>query len=110
MTFDLGQGAGTSLTDGVTLGDFLSKNGVTTNSLRAFEHARRSVTLPLVKASRQIGAATAWGGPLGPRVNATILRTIAAKITPRLLKRDARSHAALSPIGETSAPPAVVPS
>ena len=104
MTFDLGQGAGTSLTDGVTLGDCLSRNGVTISSLRAFEQARRSVTLPLVKASRQIGAATAWGGPLGPRVNATILRTIAAKITPRLLERDARSHAALSPKDETSAP------
>ncbi len=104
MTFDLGQGAGTSLTDGVTLGDCLSRNGVTISSLRAFEQARRSVTLPLVKASRQIGAATAWGGPLGPRVNATILRTIAAKITPRLLERDARSHAALSPKDGTSAP------
>jgi len=98
------------LTDGVTLGDFLSKDGVTTSSLRAFEHARRSVTLPLVKASRQIGAATAWGGPLGPRANATILRTVARKITPRLLERDARSHAALSPIDQTSAPRSVVPS
>jgi 2-polyprenyl-6-methoxyphenol hydroxylase-like FAD-dependent oxidoreductase len=96
MTFDLGQGAGTSLTDAVTLADHLAEGSGAISALRAYERARRSVTLPLVVASRQVGAAAAWSGPLGPKANAAVLRSIGAKITPQLLERDARSHASLS--------------
>ncbi|MGW4125479.1 FAD-dependent oxidoreductase [Nocardia sp. NPDC004711] len=95
MTFDLGQGAGTSLTDGVVFADQWARRGAPIAALRSYERARRKVTLPLVLASRQIGAATAWGGPLGPKANGLILRTLGAKVTPPLLALDARSHATL---------------
>ncbi|MFE3279205.1 FAD-dependent monooxygenase [Nocardia sp. NPDC059239] len=103
MTFDLGQGAGTSLTDGVVFADQWARRGAPIAALRGYERARRKVTLPLVLASRQIGAATAWGGPFGPQANALILRTLGAKVTPPLLALDARSHATLHPfaMGET---------
>lgn len=98
MTFDLGQGAGTSLTDAVTLAEHLSESGGRLGALRAYERARRSITTPLILASRQVGATAAWGGPLGPTANAAILRSLGAAITPDLLELDARSHSALSPI------------
>jgi 2-polyprenyl-6-methoxyphenol hydroxylase-like FAD-dependent oxidoreductase len=97
MTFDLGQGAGTSLTDGVVFADQWARQGAPIAALRSYERARRKVTLPLVLASRQIGAATAWGGPLGPKANGLILRTLGAMVTPPLLALDARSHTALRP-------------
>ncbi|MEU6584197.1 NAD(P)/FAD-dependent oxidoreductase [Nocardia sp. NPDC046763] len=95
MTFDLGQGAGTSLTDGVTLAHHLTRARAPLAGLREYERVRRSVTVPLAVASRQIGAGAAWGGPLGPRLNHAILRTVGARITPALLELDARSHLAL---------------
>ncbi|MEU6584187.1 NAD(P)/FAD-dependent oxidoreductase [Nocardia sp. NPDC046763] len=98
MTFDLGQGAGTSLTDAVVFADQWARHGAPIAALRGYERARRKVTLPLVMASREIGAATNWGGPLGPKANGLILRTLGAMITPSLLALDARSHAALLPL------------
>ncbi|MEU7612622.1 FAD-dependent monooxygenase [Micromonospora sp. NPDC049204] len=95
MTFDLGQGAGTSLTDGVTLAHHLSRRGAPIAALRDYERARRAVTVPLALASRRIGEATGWRGPFGPQMNHLILRTIGARITPTLLALDARSHSAL---------------
>jgi 2-polyprenyl-6-methoxyphenol hydroxylase-like FAD-dependent oxidoreductase len=95
MTFDLGQGAGTSLTDGVTLAHHLSRRGAPIAALRDYERARRAVTVPLALASRRVGEGAAWRGPLGPRMNHMILRTLGAGITPTLLELDARSHLAL---------------
>jgi len=96
MTFNLGQGAGTALTDAVTLADHLSGGIPVIGALRAYERARRSVTLPLVLASRQVGGSAAWDGRFGPALNAAVLRSIGPKVTPRLLELDARSHATLS--------------
>jgi 2-polyprenyl-6-methoxyphenol hydroxylase-like FAD-dependent oxidoreductase len=96
MTFNLGQGAGTSLTDGVTLADHLAGSIGAISALRAYERARRSVTLPLMVASRRVGESAAWGGPLGPALNTAVLRRVAPKVTARLLELDARSHAGLS--------------
>jgi 2-polyprenyl-6-methoxyphenol hydroxylase-like FAD-dependent oxidoreductase len=110
MTFDLGQGAGTSLTDAVTLADHLSNDHAAISALRAYEHDRRSVTTPLVLASGRVGAAAAWGGALGPPLNAAVLRSIGAKVTPALLELDARSHASLSALPAQSASHGVAPS
>jgi 2-polyprenyl-6-methoxyphenol hydroxylase-like FAD-dependent oxidoreductase len=96
MTFNLGQGAGTSLTDAVTLAGHLSGGSPVISALRAYERARRSVTLPLVLASRQVGGSAAWGGRFGPALNNAVLRSIGPKVTPGLLELDARSHATLS--------------
>lgn len=95
MTFDLGQGAGTSLTDGIALAHHLVRARAPIAGLRDYERARRGVTTPLAFASRQIGDAAAWDEPFGPRLNHLILRTIGARITPTLLELDARSHHAL---------------
>ena len=56
----------------------------------------RSVTLPLMVASRRVGESASWGGPLGPALNTVVLRRLAPKITAPLLELDARSHASLS--------------
>jgi salicylate hydroxylase len=96
MTFNLGQGAGTSLTDAVTLADYLSRSGGAIGALRDYERARRSVTAPLAFASRKVGESAAWGGKLGPAMNAVVLRSIGPKVTSGLLELDARSHTALS--------------
>lgn len=96
MTFNLGQGAGTSLTDAVTLADHLAGSIGAISALRAYERARRSVTLPLMVASRRVGESAAWSGPLGPALNTAVLRRIGPKVTARLLELDARSHAGLA--------------
>ncbi len=96
MTFNLGQGAGTSLTDAVTLADHLAGSIGAISAIRAYERARRSVTLPLMVASRRVGESASWGGLLGPALNAAVLRRIGPKVTGPLLELDARSHAGLS--------------
>lgn len=96
MTFNLGQGAGTSLTDAVTLADQLAGSSGAISALRAYERARRSVTLPLMVASRRVGESAAWGGPFGPALNTVALRRVGPRVTARLLELDARSHAGLS--------------
>lgn len=92
MTFDLGQGAGTALTDAVTLAERLGRSGGLLAALRSYERERRSVVGPIVFASGQVGAAAGWRGALGHRANAMVLRTIGSRITPALLERDALSH------------------
>jgi 2-polyprenyl-6-methoxyphenol hydroxylase-like FAD-dependent oxidoreductase len=96
MTFNLGQGAGTSLTDAVSLASHLSGSIGAIAALRSYERSRRAVTLPLMVASRRVGESASWGGPLGPALNTVVLRRLAPKITAPLLELDARSHASLS--------------
>jgi 2-polyprenyl-6-methoxyphenol hydroxylase-like FAD-dependent oxidoreductase len=94
MTFNLGQGAGTSLTDAVTLADHLSR-APTLAALRGYEEARRFVTTPLVRMSRVVGAAAAWDWPLGPKLNEAFIRA-GPRATPKILERDTRGHPALT--------------
>lgn len=95
MTFNLGQGAGTSLTDAVTLARELGPGSTLLRGLREYERARRSVTIPLAWASRQVGMSAAWTGRVGTVANEAILRSVGALVTPTLLERDTRTHPAL---------------
>jgi 2-polyprenyl-6-methoxyphenol hydroxylase-like FAD-dependent oxidoreductase len=94
MTFNLGQGAGTSLTDAVTLAEHLSTLPLLA-ALRAYEDLRRFVTTPLVRMSRLVGAVAAWDRAVGPKLNEAFIR-MGRKSTPRLLERDLRGHPALA--------------
>ncbi|WP_116949768.1 FAD-dependent monooxygenase [Jiangella endophytica] len=96
MTFNLGQGAGASLTDAVVLGRQLGAGGGLLASLRGYERIRRARTLLLVWASRQVGDSAAWDSRIGAAANATILRTVGALVTPSLLELDTRRHPALA--------------
>lgn len=106
MTFDLGQGAGTALTDALALADELTGGAGTLRALRTYERRRREVVGPIVTASRRIGAAAGWQSPLGRRANGLILRSIGAKITPALLERDALSHPDAIPAASDPGPAA----
>lgn len=97
MTFDLGQGAGTALTDAVTLTDYLARGQGLLASLRRYETDRRRVTRPLVWASSKIGGAAGWRSTTGKKFNSLILQTVGSKVTPALLERDALSHQLLGP-------------
>jgi 2-polyprenyl-6-methoxyphenol hydroxylase-like FAD-dependent oxidoreductase len=90
MTFNLGQGAGTSLTDAVTLAEHLA-SAPPLGALRSYERQRRSITTPLVRMSRLVGATSAWGGPVGGAANAAFLLA-GRKSTPQLLERDLQGH------------------
>lgn len=94
MTFDLGQGAGTSLTDAVTLAQHLSQAPALA-ALRAYEDFRRSITTPLVRMSRRVGAAAAWDWPFGEKLNEAFIRS-GKKVTPGILERDLRGHPGLT--------------
>lgn len=96
MTFNLGQGAGASLTDAVVLGRQLAAGGGLLGALRGYERIRRARTLLLVWASRQVGDSASWESRFGSAANATILRTVGALVTPSLLELDARRHPALA--------------
>jgi 2-polyprenyl-6-methoxyphenol hydroxylase-like FAD-dependent oxidoreductase len=97
MTFNLGQGAGTSLTDAATLAEHLARAPVLA-ALRAYEDARRFITTPLVRMSRVVGAAASWDWPLGPKLNELFVR-LGPRATPRILERDTRGHPALADQG-----------
>ncbi|MEX0657554.1 MAG: NAD(P)/FAD-dependent oxidoreductase [Egibacteraceae bacterium] len=94
MTFDLGQGAGTSLTDAVTLAAHLSDKPVLAG-LRTYEDLRRWVTTPLVRMSRLVGAASSWDWPLGPKLNEAFVAAGRRGGTVGALKRDLRGHPAM---------------
>ena len=94
MTFNLGQGAGTSLTDAVTLAEHLA-GGPLLLAMRRYEQVRRKITTPLVRMSRRVGAAAAWEGAVGARANLAFVRA-GRRSTPTVLERDARSHPALA--------------
>jgi 2-polyprenyl-6-methoxyphenol hydroxylase-like FAD-dependent oxidoreductase len=93
MTFNLGQGAGTALTDAVTLADHLSRAPILA-ALRGYEEMRRFVTTPLVRMSRVVGAAAAWEWAFGPKLNELFIRA-GPRATPRILERDTQGHPAL---------------
>ena len=94
MTFNLGQGAGTALTDAVTLPSYLTRGGDVVAALRDFETARSAVTTPLVRRSRWIGWMASWDWPGGPRMNASVMR-LGRKTMPGLFALDLQGHPGL---------------
>ena len=75
MTFNVGQGAGTSLKDGVMLAKHLTVAEDLASALRSYEASRRRTTATLTRVSRQVGAAAAWQNPVACALHDLILRT-----------------------------------
>jgi 2-polyprenyl-6-methoxyphenol hydroxylase-like FAD-dependent oxidoreductase len=98
MTFNLGQGAGTALTDAVTLPRFLAGSPDVQASLRAYEAHRRSITAPLTLVSRRLGRTAAWDFPAGPALNAAFTR-LGRRVTPSFLEKDLEGHPGLALVG-----------
>lgn len=94
MTFNLGQGAGTALTDAVTLPSYLTRGGDVAAALRDFETARAAITTPLVRRSRWIGWMASWDFPTGPQLNAAIMR-MGRRTMPGLFTLDLQGHPGL---------------
>jgi 2-polyprenyl-6-methoxyphenol hydroxylase-like FAD-dependent oxidoreductase len=76
MTFNVGQGAGTALKDGVMLAKYLAAAGGRDipSALRAYESRRMGTTRKLTRVSRAVGAAAAWQSPLASGLHASVLR------------------------------------
>lgn len=87
MTFDLGQGAGTALTDARVLAAKLKQPGPINKKLREYETERSRTVTPLVRASKTIGDSAAWRGP-GKLANEWFLRIVGPRVAPALLERD----------------------
>jgi salicylate hydroxylase len=91
MTFDLGQGAGSALSDAVTLGYRLRTQKPVVDALRAYENDRRLTAGLLQSASRKIGASAHQRG-IGPIVNEFFLRRFGPTLTPRIFELDAKAQ------------------
>lgn len=103
MTFDLGQGAGTALSDGVVLGSLLAQDRGITEALRAYESARRPTANMIARASRGVGASAHRPG-IGPALNAQFLKRFGPAVTPRIFAADAKAQLkALGPVQPRSA-------
>ena len=78
MTFNVGQGAGTAMKDGVMLANYLAAyraaGGDVTTALRAYEASRMGITARLNRVSRAVGAASAWQNPAACWLHDWILR------------------------------------
>lgn len=76
MTFNVGQGAGTALKDGVMLAKYLAAGDGTDipSALRAYESRRMGTTATLKRVSRAVRAAAAWQNPVACGVHDWILR------------------------------------
>ncbi len=74
MTFNLGQGAGSALKDGVMLAQYLRAEGDVVAALRAYEERRIPNTTRFIHQSWQVGRMDAWEPPLGSTVHDWILR------------------------------------
>lgn len=105
MTFDLGQGAGTALSDGVVLGTMLGSDREITQALRDYEAQRRGTANLIARASRGVGASAHRLG-IGPALNAQFLRRFGPAVTPRFFALDARAQLrALGPVPAPAAAP-----
>lgn len=100
MTFNLGQGAGTALSDAVTLPRHLTARQVAPGAdpapaLRAYEAERRPITTAITRMSRQVGWMASWEGRLA-HVNHEVMRR-GRRVMPRFFELDLRSHRTIAP-------------